>query len=292
MFHGSLVALVTPMHASGQIDEAAFCSLIDWHIESGTEGLVVLGTTGETATVRPDERELLIKLAVNHTKGRVPVIIGTGTNSTSASIALTKQAMHLGADAVLLVTPYYLKPTQMGLYAHFKAIADQVPIPQILYNVPSRTGCDLLPETVERLAPVPNIVALKEATGDLHRFNELLPFSNDITLLSGEDSTALDFIVSGGRGVISVTANVVPALMKKAVQAALEKSSSSVDQYKKELHDLNDVLFVESNPIPVKWLLHKMGRIPSGIRLPLTPLSESHHAALVRIAQAAGIALQ
>lgn len=277
MFHGCLVAIVTPMLDDGAIDYEAFTRLIEWHIENKSDGIVVLGTTGESATIEDNERTQLITHAVTQINERVPVIIGTGANSTRHAIALTQQAMELGADAVLLVTPYYNKPTQEGLYQHYKSIAKAVPIPQILYNVPGRTACDLLPETVGRLAQFSNIVALKEATGSLERLAQLLELKLEMDLLSGEDSTAMEFILRGGKGVISVAANIAPKAMHEMCAAALKGNRAKAEQMNQPLQDLYKQLFAESNPIPAKWALTQMGMIQSGIRLPLTPLAEKYH---------------
>lgn len=286
MFHGSLVALVTPMQPSGAVDYASLAELVEWHIASGTDGLVVLGTTGETATIEPVERRQIVQRVINQVHGRIPVIVGTGTNSTAHSIVLTQQAMEMSADAVLLVTPYYNKPTQEGLYQHFKAIAEQVPIPQILYNVPSRTACDLLPETILRLSQFTNIVGVKEATGDIAR---VAPLSTvDLDLLSGDDATASAFMLAGGKGVISVVANVAPRAMHDLCDAALRANKLQVENYDSQLQGLYKALFCEANPIPVKWALQEMGMIKSGIRLPLTLLSERCHATVRAALQQAG----
>jgi len=276
MFHGSIVAIVTPMSANGDIDFAAYEKLIDWHLQNKTDGIVVLGTTGESATVEADERKRLVEATVAQVNERVPVIVGTGANSTKITIDLTKQAMECGADAALLVTPYYNKPTQEGLYQHFGAVAEAAPIPQILYNVPSRTSCDLLPETVARLSEHANIVALKEATGSLERFQELLDLNIEMDLLSGDDFTAMEFILRGGKGTISVVANVAPKAMHEMCKAALKKQRDVAEKINQQLGPVATALFTESNPIPTKWALHEMGMIETGIRLPLTPLSEQY----------------
>ncbi len=277
MFHGSIVAIVTPMQANGEIDYPALRSLLDWHIESHTDGIVILGTTGESPTIDDQERKKLIEVSVAYVHERVPVIIGTGTNCTKTTIEHTKQAMQLGADAALIVTPYYNKPTQEGLYQHFSAIARAVPIPQILYNVPGRTGCDLLPETLKRLACFANIVAVKEATGDLKRLQELLALGTEIDLLTGDDRIAAEFILQGGKGVISVVANVAPELMHDMVAAALSGDRNLTMALDEKLSLLHKNLFLEANPIPVKWALSELGRIQGGIRLPMTPLSAKFH---------------
>ena len=279
MFHGSMVALVTPMHANGDLDAAGLRRLVDFHIDNGTDAIVAVGTTGESATLDEHEHCGLIRQLVELVRGRLPVIAGTGANSTSEAISLTRCAMQAGADACLLVTPYYNKPTQQGLYLHYKAVAEAVPIPQILYNVPARTACDLLPETVQRLAGIPNIVGIKEATGDLERAREILLRCGDtITVYAGDDATALEVMMMGGKGVISVTANVAPKLMHEMCTAALQSDRVKALALNDRLAALHKELFIESNPIPVKWALHQMGLIPPGIRLPLTPLSEASQA--------------
>lgn len=278
MFRGSIVAIITPMKENGAIDFDSFHKLIDWHLENQTDGIVVLGTTGESPTIEFPEREQIIKKAIEWIGGRIPVIAGTGVNSTKETVHLTHHAMELGVDACLVVTPYYNKPTQEGLYQHFKTVAEAVPIPQILYNVPSRTGCDLLPETVGRLSLVPNIVGLKEATGNLTRVKEILDHcKEEIDLLSGDDATAKDFILQGGKGVISVTANVAPRLMHDMCAAALAGNQIEANKLNDRLMPLHQQLFVESNPIPAKWALREMGKISNGIRLPLIWLSENKH---------------
>lgn len=289
MFHGSIVALVTPMREDGEIDYAALTKLVDWHLENQTDGLVILGTTGESATVEMAERDKIIKQVVNQVAERVPVIIGTGANSTRHSIELTQHAMETGADAALLVTPYYNKPTQEGLYQHFKAVADAVPIPQILYNVPGRTACDLLPETVQRLADIGNIVAIKEATGDIERLQQLLALGIDIDMLSGDDATAMEFMLRGGKGVISVVANVVPQDVHELCTAALQGDRAKAEAINQRLSDLVQQLFAESNPIPTKWALQEMGMIGAGIRLPLTVLNDQFHQPVRQALRTAGI---
>ncbi len=278
MFHGSMVALVTPMHADGSLDEEGLQRLVEYHVENGTDAIVAVGTTGESATLDHQEHCRVIRQVVEFASGRVPVIAGTGANSTSEAIELTRCGMEAGADACLLVTPYYNKPTQEGLYQHYRAIAEAVPIPQILYNVPGRTACDMLPETVERLSLIPNIIGIKEATGDLERGREILQRCGDkLDLYSGDDSTALELILLGGKGDISVTANVAPRAMHEMCKAALAGERSRAEALNQPLEGLHRDLFTESNPIPVKWALYEMGLIPPGIRLPLTPLAESFH---------------
>lgn len=292
MFHGSLVALVTPMESDGVVAIDALRRLIEWHIDQGTDGIVVLGTTGESPTVNPAERELIIKQAIEQISGRVPLIVGTGHNSTKHTIAYTRQAMELGADACLLVTPYYNKPTQEGLYQHFKWVAAEVAIPQILYNVPSRTGCDLKPETLARLMPLPNIIGIKEAVGNLQRLQDIMAFADHtLDVYSGDDATALSFMEGGARGVISVTANVAPKLMHEMCAAALLKDIDRARALDAKLQPFHRVQGVETNPIPVKWALQAMKMIPSGIRLPLLPLSEQHHHAVKEALLAANISV-
>lgn len=287
MFHGSLVALVTPMQANGAIDYACLAELVEWHIENHTDGLVILGTTGESPTIEANERRKIVQRVVNQVHARLPVIVGTGSNSTAHTIQLTQQAMEMGADAALVVTPYYNKPTQEGLYQHFTLVADRVPIPQILYNVPSRTGCDLLPETLLRLARHPNIVGIKEATGDISRVAKLA--GSELDLLSGDDATAAAFMLAGGKGVISVVANVAPQAFHALCEAARRGDRQQVEKYDQQLQGLHKALFCEANPIPVKWALKEMGLIKNGIRLPLTELSEHHHAVVRAALQQAGI---
>jgi len=290
MFHGSMVALVTPMHDDGSLDYAALRRLVDFHIEHGTDALVVVGTTGESATLDMEEHCEVIRVAVGHARERIPVIAGTGANSTAEAIELTRCAARAGADACLLVTPYYNKPTQEGLYRHFRAVAEAVPVPQILYNVPGRTACDLLPETVERLAPIANIVGLKEATGNLDRARDILRRCGDkLDLYSGDDATALECILLGAKGDISVTANVAPRAMHDMCRLAREGGESEARAINDRLMGLHKDLFVESNPIPVKWALQEMGLIEGGIRLPLTPLAEKYRETVRQAMRAAGV---
>ncbi len=274
MFRGSLVALITPMHEDGRIDEDGLRRLVDFHVEQGTAAIVAVGTTGESATLDEEEHCAVIRRVVEFAAGRVPVIAGTGANSTTEAITLTRCARQAGADAALLVTPYYNKPTQEGLYLHHKAVAEAVDIPQILYNVPGRTACDMLPETVGRLAMVPNIVGIKEATGDLDRIARLKDLCGDgFDLLSGDDATACAFLLRGGHGVVSVTANVAPRLMQEMCMAALAGDRDSALAINARLDALHHKLFVQSNPIPVKWAVAQMGLSGRGIRLPLTWLT-------------------
>jgi len=290
MFSGSMVALVTPMRADGSLDSDCLHKLVEFHIESGTDAIVAVGTTGESATLTVEEHCDVIRQVVQQVNGRIPVIAGTGANSTAEAIELTGYAKDLGVDAVLLVTPYYNKPTQQGLYLHYKAIAEAVDIPQILYNVPSRTACDLLPETVARLADIENIVGIKEATGDLSRVSQIKALCGDkLELYTGEDANTVDFILSGGQGVISVTANVAPAAMHAMCQAALSGDEQQARTINDQLALLHKTLFVEANPIPVKWALSEMGLIPVGIRLPMTVLSETYHQSVRDALNAAGV---
>lgn len=281
MLTGSLVAIVTPMFEDGRLDLDALKKLIDFHIEAGTDGIVIVGTTGESPTVDVDEHCALIKTTVEYVAKRIPVIAGTGANSTSEAIELTAKAKALGADACLLVAPYYNKPSQEGLYQHFKAVAEAVDIPQILYNVPGRTGCDLTNETVLRLASVPNIVGIKDATGGIERGTDLLlRVPADFAVYSGDDASALALMLLGGKGVISVTANVAPGLMHEMCDFALKGNLESARAANAKLFGLHQKLFVEANPIPVKWVLQQMGLIATGIRLPLVNLSTQYHEVL------------
>ena len=290
MFHGSMVALVTPMREDGAVDDISLAALIEFHIDQGTDAIVAVGTTGESATLDEHEHCDLIRRVVEMTAGRIPVIAGTGANSTTEAITLTRCALKAGADACLLVTPYYNKPTQEGLYLHHKAIAEAVPIPQILYNVPGRTAVDMLPDTVERLSKVSNIVGLKEATGNLQRAREILDRCGDrLDLYSGDDATGCEFMLLGGKGVISVTSNVAPAMMHNLCVAALAGDRARAEAIDAPLRALHRDLFVEANPIPVKWALHEMGLIPLGIRLPLTPLSAQYHATVREALRQAGV---
>jgi 4-hydroxy-tetrahydrodipicolinate synthase len=271
MLQGSLVALVTPMESDGSVDWDSLRGLIEFHIHEGTDGIVAVGTTGESATLDEHEHCEVIRFTVETVRGRVPVIAGTGANATTEAIQLTRKAKEVGADACLLVTPYYNKPTQEGLYLHYRAIAEAVDIPQILYNVPGRTGCDMLADTVVRLSKVPNIIGVKEATGNLDRAKSILDQVDPSFLLySGDDATAGAFCLLGGHGVISVTANVAPRHMHDLCAAARDGDAARVEAIDAKLEGLHRELFVESNPIPVKWALAEMGLIKKGIRLPLT----------------------
>ena len=290
MLTGSLVAIVTPMFEDGRLDLDALKKLIDFHVDAGTDGIVIVGTTGESPTVDVDEHCLLIKTTIEHVAKRVPVIAGTGANSTAEAIELTAKAKSLGADACLLVVPYYNKPSQEGLYQHFKAVAEAVDIPQILYNVPGRTGCDLSNETVLRLAQIPNIVGIKDATGGIERGTDLLlRVQADFAVYSGDDATSLALMLLGGKGVISVTANVAPKLMHEMCEQALKGNLDAAKAANAKLFALHQKLFVEANPIPVKWVLQQMGLIDTGIRLPLVNLSSQYHEVLRNAMQQAEI---
>lgn len=291
MITGSLVALVTPMHPDGSIHWEQLDALVNFHLENGTHGIVAVGTTGESATLTPEEHLKVIEKIIKRTAGRIPVIAGTGGNSTHEAIALTSEAEKLGADACLLVVPYYNKPTQEGLYRHFKTIAESVPgVSQILYNVPGRTACDMLNETVERLADIPNIVGIKDATGNIPRGVELIKaVEGRLAVYSGDDATAAELMLAGGKGNVSVTANVAPRLMSQLCEAAIGGNREETERLNGILEPLNRKLFLEANPIPVKWALQRMGQIDTGIRLPLTPLSEKFHGEVEEALQAAGV---
>jgi len=289
MLSGSLVAIVTPMLADGALDLPRLKSLIDWHVAEGTDGIVIVGTTGESPTVDVDEHCQLIEKAIEFAAKRVPVVAGTGGNSTREAIALTQFAAKAGADYALSVVPYYNKPTQEGLYRHFKAIAESADIPVILYNVPSRTVADLANDTVVRLSQVKGIVGIKEATGSIDRVTDLLKrVRKDFFVLSGDDATCLSYMLLGGHGVISVTANVAPRLMHQMCVAARGGKAPDAIAINNRLLGLHKNLFVEANPIPVKWALVRMGRIAEGIRLPLTPLSAQFHETVTASLREAG----
>ena len=280
---GSFVALVTPMHPDGSLDFQALESLVEWHIKSGTTGIVSVGTTGESATVSVSEHLEIIEQTINLAAGRVPVIAGTGANSTQEAVELTKTAAALGANYALIVTPYYNKPNQEGLFQHFIKIADSVDMPQILYNVPSRTACDLRPETVMRLADHPNIVGIKEAWNDSARLNELMAISDSkidtkyFSILSGDDPSFNSFMANGGDGVISVAANIIPSQISQICSLNLTEQFSDASELNSIYTKIYELLFIESNPIPVKWMLQKMEKIGSGIRLPLVPFNKDFH---------------
>lgn len=276
MFKGSIVALVTPMHADGSIDIESYEKLIAWHLEQGTDGLVIAGTTGESGCLEVEEKLTLVRKAIDLVKGKIPVIAGTGAVGTDATCRATQQAMEAGADGVLIMSPPYVKPPQRGLIQHYQAVAEAAPIPIILYNVPGRTASDLQPETVAELAKISNIVAIKEATGSLERLRELRAACGDaMTLLSGDDITACDFMLQGGDGVISVTANIVPKEMSALCHLCVnDKAEAAAKELDKKLSGLHQDLFLEANPIPTKWLLAKLGLISNHLRLPLVPLDE------------------
>ena len=280
---GSFVALVTPMSANGSLDFDALEGLIEWQVESGTDGIVSVGTTGESATVSVPEHLEIIEKTIEFVDGRVPVIAGTGGNSTQEAVELTQKASELGADYALIVTPYYNKPNQEGLFQHFIKIADSVEIPQILYNVPSRTACDLSPQTVSRLAEHQNIIGIKEALDSSERLSELIRISQSIadqknfSIFSGDDPSFNSFMANGGDGVISVAANIVPKYISQICSLNLSDQFDDANEINSLLENLYELLFVESNPIPVKWMLNKMGRIQPGIRLPLIPLNQIFH---------------
>jgi len=290
MFRGSLVALVTPMREDGAIDEDSMQRLVDFHVDNHSDALIAVGTTGESATLNEKEHCHLLRRTVEMAAGRIPVIAGTGANSTREAIDLTRCAMGAGVDACLLVTPYYNKPTQEGLYQHYRAVAEAVPVPQILYNVPGRTAVDMLPETVERLAPIANIIGIKEATGDMERARRLIAACGDrLDIYSGDDATAMELMLLGGKGNISVTANVVPQAMHDMCAAALAGDRETASAINASMEGLHESLFVESNPIPVKWALFEMGLIPAGIRLPMTPLASEHHETVRQALRQAGV---
>lgn len=287
---GSLVAIVTPMHESGELDLERFRTLIDFHVAQGTDGIVVAGTTGESPTIDFDEHHLLIRIAVEHAAGRVPVLAGTGANSTREAIDLSIYAKDAGADASLSVVPYYNKPTQEGLYQHFRAVAEAVDIPQILYNVPGRTVADIANDTTLRLAQIPNIIGIKDATGDIGRGSDLLRRAPpDFAVYSGDDVSALALLLLGAHGVISVTANVAPKLVHEMCVAAFAGDLVAARAVNNKLLGLHLDLFIEANPIPVKWALAQMGLIGASLRLPLTPLSAQCHQVVREAMHQAGI---
>lgn len=280
MFRCSHVALVTPMQ-NDQVDIKRLCELVEFHIQAGTHGIVAAGTTGESGTLSYEEKICVIKTVVNQARNRVPVIAGTAMNATKACIELTHEAMALGVDAALIMTPAYIKPTQAGLYQHYSRIAAEVPLPMILYNVPGRTACDLLPETIEKLSHISNIVALKDATAEMSRLQQIIQdCEGRIDILSGDDPTAADWMLAGAKGVISVTANVAPKLMAELCDAAYQHNEVLCKTIDQQLAPLHRLLFCESNPIPTKWALSQMGLISEEIRSPLTPLSETHQGPL------------
>jgi 4-hydroxy-tetrahydrodipicolinate synthase len=290
MFKGSMVAVATPMHKDGTVDLESYENLIEFHIQNNTDALVPVGTTGESATLNHNEHCKVVSFVVEKVAKRIPVIAGTGANSTSEAIELTKYAYEAGVDGCLSVTPYYNKPTQEGLYLHYKSIAEAVPVPLIPYNVPGRTSCDMLPKTVERFLKIKNIVAVKEAIGKLERIKELVDICGDkINILSGDDLTAMEALLLGGKGVITVTGNIAPKYMHLMCKAAIEGDRKLAEEYDKKIVGLHKDLFLESNPIPTKWALYKMGLIKEGIRLPLTNFSEEHHEQLLNSMRAAEV---
>ncbi|HUJ85322.1 MAG TPA: 4-hydroxy-tetrahydrodipicolinate synthase [Burkholderiales bacterium] len=292
MITGSLVAIVTPMHEDGRLDLESFRKLIDWHVAEGSDGIVVVGTTGESPTVDFDEHKQLIRVAVEHAKGRIPIVAGTGGNSTAEAIELTESAKHAGATACLSVVPYYNKPTQEGMYRHFRTVAEKVGLPMILYNVPGRTVADLHNDTVLRLAQAPSIIGIKDATANIERGTDLVKRApRDFAIYSGEDSTALALILMGGHGVISVTANVAPKLMHQLCAAALVGDVKRAREINLRLLPLHQRLFLEANPIPVKWALAEMGMMEAGLRLPMTPLSDRFHQPVREALHEAGVSL-
>ncbi len=290
MITGSIVAITTPMHPDGSLDLASYRALIDWHIAEGTDAIVAVGTTGESPTVDVDEHLELIRVAVDQSAGRIPVIAGTGANSTLEAIELTREAAKLGATASLQVVPYYNKPPQEGLYQHFKTIAESTDLPIILYNVPGRTVADLAHDTVLRLAQIPNVVGIKEATGNIERAIWLIREApEDFAIYSGDDGTAVALMLLGGHGNISVTANVVPAMMSKLCRLAMAGNAKQAADLQAKLMPLHKAMFVEANPIPVKWALAAMGRSPAGIRLPLVPLSAAQQPVVASALKSLGV---
>jgi 4-hydroxy-tetrahydrodipicolinate synthase len=290
MIKGSIVAIVTPMHADGSLDFPGLKSLIDWHIAEGTDGIVIVGTTGESATVSVEEHCELIKVAVEHTRGRIPIIAGTGGNSTAEAIKLTEYAKQVGADAALVVVPYYNRPTQEGMYLHFKAIAEAVDLPIILYNVPGRTVADMSNETVLRLTAFKNIIGIKDATGNIGRGLELLKMvPKSFAVFSGDDPTAMALMFCGGAGNISVTANVAPRQMHELCVAAMAGNIAKAVEINNKVMPLHAKLFIEPNPVPVKWALAEMGKMPAGLRLPLAPLGAGCHDAVRGALRDAGV---
>ncbi|KWQ04094.1 MAG: 4-hydroxy-tetrahydrodipicolinate synthase [Acinetobacter harbinensis] len=291
IIQGSIVAIVTPMFEDGSVDWKGLEKLVEWHIAQGTNSIVAVGTTGEASTLSMAEHTQVIKEIIRVANKRIPVIAGTGANSTREAIELTKEAKELGADAALLVTPYYNKPTQEGLYQHYKAIAEAVDLPQILYNVPGRTGVDMLNETIIRLADIPQIVGIKDATGDVPRGKELIDGlqGKNMTVYSGDDATAYQLICLGAHGNISVTANIIPQQMSQICAAALAGHAEQAEALNNQVANLHNILFCESNPIPVKWALHEMGLIGNGIRLPLTPLAEQYRTPLREALNVSGV---
>jgi 4-hydroxy-tetrahydrodipicolinate synthase len=289
MIKGSIVAIVTPMHADGSLDFEGLNRLIDWHIAEGTDSIVIAGTTGESATVSVEEHCALIKATVAHAKGRIPIIAGAGANSTAEAIKLTRFAKEAGADATLQVVPYYNRPTQEGMYQHFKAIAEAVDLPVILYNVPGRTVADMSNDTILRLAAIPNIIGVKDATGNIGRGYDLLRLApKSFAVYSGDDPTAMALMLAGGAGNISVTANVTPRAMADMCRAAIAGDIAKAVELNNKMFPLHQKLFIEPNPVPVKWALAEMGKMPAGIRLPLVPLAAECHEAVRAALREAG----
>lgn len=290
MYQGSMVALVTPMHSDGSLDDAALARLVEFHVENGTDAIISVGTTGESPTLNPEEHIEVVRKTIELVAGRMPVLAGAGGNSTAEAIHLARASAEIGADATLQVVPYYNKPTQEGMYRHFVAVAEAVSIPHILYNVPGRTGADLLVETVERLSHVDNIIGIKEATGDPERTRAIVEACGErMEVYSGEDTTAMESILAGGRGDISVTANVAPKLMHEMCMKAFEGDRAGAEAVNARLDPLHRRLFCQSSPIPVKWALHEMGLIEDGIRLPLVPLEPQYHDVVRDALRAAGV---
>ena len=290
MIKGSIVAIVTPMHADGSLDLPGLRKLIDWHVAEGTDSIVIVGTTGESPTVSVEENCELIKLAVEHTRGRIPIIAGTGSNSTAEAIKMTAYAKQVGADAALLVVPYYNRPTQEGMYLHFKAVADAVDLPLIMYNVPGRTVADMSNETIVRLSKIRNIVGIKDATGNIARGLDLLrDVDKSFAIYSGDDPTAIALMLCGGAGNISVTANVAPRAMHELCVAAMTGDIAKAVAINDKLMPLHQKLFIEPNPVPVKWAMAEMGLMPAGLRLPLAPLSADCHDTVRAALREAGV---
>jgi len=290
MFKGSCVALVTPMKGQNEVDESALKDLVEWHIQQGTHAIVVAGTTGESATLTPEEQYRVTSLVYQVARKRIPIIAGTGSNSTATTISHTQAAEEIGVDACLIVTPYYNRPTQYGLVQHYSAVAKATKMPILLYNVPTRTACDMQPETVATLSNIPNIVGIKEATGNLQRLTALIEKCKPgFTFYSGDDPTALEFMRLGGHGVISITSNVAPNLMQQMCHFAVTKEFDKAKVLDDKLQPLHRMLIVEPNPIPVKWALYQTGKIANEIRLPLTELSIEHHDKMKQALQIAGL---
>lgn len=290
MFAGSCVALVTPMKSNGEVDDKALSDLVEWHISEGTAAIVVSGTTGESPTLTTHEQAHILKCALQVARKRIPIIAGTGTNATTSTIKRTQMAKELGADACLIVTPYYNRPTQMGLVQHFNCIASQVNIPILLYNVPSRTGCDLQPQTVATLSKTKNIIGIKDATGNLERLKALqMQCSKAFFFYSGDDPSACEFMMLGGHGVISITSNVAPRVMQTMCELALRKEREQATSLDQTLQSLHTLCIIEANPIPIKWAMHYLGKIESGIRLPLTALASQYHEKMIQALQMAAV---